>query len=134
MVIASLLGLPAFLAYFCLASIAIVLYLVVYTRITRHDEFAMIAANSAAAAVALGLSLVGFSLPVASAIAHSANIVDCAIWSIIALVVQVLVYFAARIPVSDLGDRLEKGEMGAAVWLGSVSVTAGVLSAASMSY
>jgi putative membrane protein len=134
MVAASLQGLPAFLAYFCVAAVAVILYLVVYTRITRHDEFAMIANNSAGAAVALGLSLVGFSLPVASAIAHSANIFDCAIWSLIALVVQILVYFAARIPVPNLAQKLEAGEMAAAVWLGFASITAGALSAASMSY
>ncbi|HET9903215.1 MAG TPA: DUF350 domain-containing protein [Xanthobacteraceae bacterium] len=134
MVAASLQGLPAFLAYFCTAAVAVILYLLVYTRITRHDEFAMIADNRPAAAVALGLSTLGFALPLYSAIAHSANILDCAIWSVIALIVQVLVYFAARIPVPGLAKRLAAGEMAAAVWLGSISVTAGILSAASMTY
>jgi putative membrane protein len=46
---ATLAGLPAFLVYFC-----------------RN--------NNPAAAIALGLSLLGFSLPLISAIAHSANV------------------------------------------------------------
>jgi putative membrane protein len=101
---------------------------------TPHDEFGLIRANVPAAAIALGLSLLGFALPVASAIAHSANIVDCAIWSVIALIVQVIAYFVAQIPDRDLSKRIAAGELASAVWLGLVSVTAGLLSAASMSY
>jgi putative membrane protein len=132
MAIASLAGLPAFLAYFCVSLVAVVAYLVIYTRITPHDEFALVRANVPAAAVALGLSLIGFALPVASAIAHSANIVDCAVWSVIALIVQIIVYFLARIPDPDLSKRIAAGEMASALWVGLASVTAGLLSAASM--
>jgi putative membrane protein len=134
MVLASLQGLPAFLLYFCVAAVAIVAYLFVYTRITAHDEFTLIAANVPGAAVALGLSALGFSLPVASAIAHSVDILDCAIWSVIALIVQVIVYYAARIPVPNLSKRIADGELAPAIWLGLSSVTGGVISAASMTY
>ena len=86
------------------------------------------------AAIALGLSLLGFALPVASAVAHAAESVDCIIWSVIALFVQIIAYYVARIPVPDLSERIEAGEMAAAIWLGLASVTAGVLSAASMTW
>jgi putative membrane protein len=132
MAIASLAGLPAFLMYFCVSLVAVVAYLVIYTWITPHDEFALVRANVPAAAVALGLSLVGFALPVASAIAHSANIVDCAVWSVIALIVQIIVYFLSRIPDPELSKRIAAGEMASALWVGLASVTAGLLSAASM--
>jgi putative membrane protein len=132
MAIASLAGLPAFVMYFCVSLVAVVAYLFIYTRITPHDEFALVRANVPAGAVALGLSLIGFALPVASAIAHSANIVDCAVWSVIALIVQVIVYFLARIPDPELSKRIAAGEMASALWLGFASVTAGLLSAASM--
>ena len=112
----------------------LVVYVFVYTRLTAHDELALLRANVPGAAISLGLSMLGFALPVASAIAHSADILDCAIWSLIALCVQVLVYFAARIPVPDLSQRIQAGELAAPIWLGLASVTAGVLSAASMTY
>jgi putative membrane protein len=134
MVVSSLAGLPAFLVYFCVSAAVVVGYLFIYTRITPHDEFALIRANDAAAAIALGMSLIGFALPVASAIAHAANIVDCAIWSVIALIVQIIAYFVAQIPDPDLSKRIAAGELASAVWLGMVSVTAGLLSAASMAY
>lgn len=54
MILQSLAGLPAFLLYFCTGLIAVVLYLFVYTRVTRHDEFKLICDNHPAAAIALG--------------------------------------------------------------------------------
>ncbi|HZO45213.1 MAG TPA: DUF350 domain-containing protein [Xanthobacteraceae bacterium] len=134
MVLQSLAGLPAFLLYFCVSLVAIVIYLLVYTWITHHDEYDLISRNVPGAAIALGLSLLGFALPVASAVAHAADIVDCVIWSFVALIVQILVYYVACIPVSGLSGRIAKGEMAAAIWLGLASVTAGVLSAASMTW
>jgi putative membrane protein len=106
MILQSLAGLPAFLVYFCTAIVAVVTYLLVYTRVTPHDEFQLIRDNDPAAAIALGLSLLGFVLPVVSAIAHSANVVDCLIWSAIALVVQIAVYFIVKIPVPNLSAHL----------------------------
>src|SRR5215472_19206651 len=106
MILQSLTGLPAFLAYFCIAFVIVIVYLVVYTRITPHDEFELIRKNVPGAAIALGLSLLGFALPVASAIAHAASLIDCAVWSLIALIVQVIVYFVVRIPVHDLSKRI----------------------------
>jgi putative membrane protein len=134
MVLQSLAGLPAFVAYFCVSLVALVIYVLIYTWLTQHNEYDLIRRNVPGAAVALGLSMLGFSLPVASAVAHAADIVDCIIWSIVALGVQVIAYYVARIPVSDLSKRIEKGEMAAAIWLGLASVTAGVLSAASMTW
>src|SRR5262249_9765424 len=133
-VISSLAGLPAFLAYFCLSLVVTAGYLFVYMRITPHDEFALIGANVPGAAVSLGLSLLGFAMPVAVAVAHAANLVACLIWSIVALIVQVIVFFLVRIPVPDLSKRIAAGELAPAIWLGLASLTGGLLSAASMSF
>jgi putative membrane protein len=132
MILQSLTGLPAFLVYFCTAIFAVVVYLFVYTRITPHDEFKLIRDNDPAAAVALGLSLLGFTLPVVSAIAHSANILDCLIWSLVALIVQVVVYYVVKIPVPNLSAKIAAGELAPAIWLGLSSLAAGALNAASM--
>jgi putative membrane protein len=134
MVIQSLAGLPAFLVYLCTATLVVMLYLFVYTRITAHNEFELIRRNNPGAAVALGLSLLGFTLPVVSAMTHAANVIDCVIWSIIALVVQVIVYYAVRIPVPNLSKRIEDGELAPAIWLGLASLAAGALNASSMIY
>ena len=134
MILQSLAGLPAFLVYFCTGLFAVVVYLLVYTRITVRNEFQLIRDNDPAAAIALGLSLLGFVLPVVSAIAHAANVVDCLIWSAIALIVQIVVFFLVKIPVPNLSARIAAGELAAAIWLGLSSLAAGALNAACMIY
>jgi len=109
-----------------------VAYLLIYTRITPHNEFQLIRDNDPAAAVALGLSLLGFVLPVVSAIAHSANVLDCLVWSLVALIVQIVVYYLVKIPVPNLSQRIAEGQMAPAIWLGLSSLAAGALNAASM--
>ena len=134
MILQSLAGLPAFLAYFCTALVAVTLYLFVYTRVTPHNEFQLIRDNVPGAAISLGLSLLGFALPVVSAMTHAANILDCLIWSLIALIVQIAVYFIVKIPVPNLSSRIAAGELAPAIWLGLSSLAAGALNAASMIY
>lgn len=132
MVLQSLSGLPAFLIYFVCASVLVAAYVYVYTWITTYDEFALIGQDKPGAAIALGLSLIGFALPLTSSIAHSDGILDMAIWGVIALIVQVAVYYLARIPVPDLSQRIANGEVAPAIWLGAASIAAGMLNAASM--
>jgi len=127
-------GLPAFLAYFCTAFIISILFVIIYVRATPYDEFELIKNNVPGAAIALGLSLLGFALPVASAIAHSQNLLDCAVWSVIALIVQLIIHFVVRIPVHDLPRRIAAGEIAPAIWLGLASLAGGTLNAACMTY
>jgi putative membrane protein len=128
----SLSGLPAFLIYVVLAAVLVGAYLFVYTWITAHNEFDLVRAGNTGAAISLSLSMIGFALPLTSSIGHADSVVDMVIWSVIALIVQVGVYYLARIPVPDLSRRIEAGEVAPALWLGAASVTAGMLNAASM--
>ena len=59
-------GLPNFLAYFGVAIALLLIFSVVYARLTPHHEFALIRENKSAAAIAFGGSLLGFVLPLFS--------------------------------------------------------------------
>ena len=72
--------------------------------------------------------------PLVSAIAHSANVLDCLIWATIALIVQVIVFFLVKVPVPNLSARISAGELAPAIWLGLSSLAAGLLNAACMIY
>ena len=62
---------------------------------------------------------------------HRVTLIDAG-ERVVALIVQVLAYYVARIPMRDLSRRIAAGEMGPAIWLGCVSVTGGLINAASM--
>ena len=75
----------------------------------------------------------GFALPVASAVAHAANIVDCIIWSVIALARPDHCLLRRAHPgVRICRSESRRAKWLPAIWLGLASLTAGILSAASM--
>jgi putative membrane protein len=130
----SLSGFDDFLLYFALSIVFVVLHLAIYVRVTPYREFALIRAGNPAAAASLSGSLLGFVLPLASAVVHSVNLWDMALWAAIALVVQIAVYVGVRVVVPDLPRHIPEGKVGAGVFLGVMSLAAGILNAASMSY
>lgn len=130
----SLQGLDEFLVYFGLCIVFVVLFLAIYVRVTPYREIRLIREGNSAAAASLSGALIGFVLPLASAVEHSLNPYDLAIWATIALVVQLLVYAATRLVLPDVGRDIPAGKVASGVFLGALSVGAGILSAASMSY
>ena len=119
---AAISGLPSFLLYFGIAVGLVALYLFVYALVTAHNEFALIRQNVLSAAVSLGLSLIGFALPLSSAIVHARNVIELIVWGVVALVVP------------NLSERIASGELSSALFLGAASLAAGIINAASMTY
>jgi putative membrane protein len=123
-----------FAEFFGLALALVILYLVVYVLATNHNEFALIRANILSAAIALGMSLIGFALPLSSAIVYTHNLANFFMWGVVALVVQILVYWLVRLLLPDLSRRIAAGEVTAALFLGCASLAAGIVNAAAMSF
>jgi putative membrane protein len=130
----SLSGFDDFLLYFGLSIVFVLLYLAIYVRVTPYREFALIRAGNPAAAASLAGSLIGFVLPLASAVVNSVNPWDMGLWAAIALAVQIMVYLAVRFIVPDVTRHIPEGKVGAGVFLGVVSLAAGILNAACMTY
>lgn len=127
-------GLPDFLLYLGTATGLIGLYLLIYTLATAHNEIALIRRDVTAAAIALGGSLLGFTLPLAVAIYNARSLLDCLIWGLIALVIQIAIYWLVRLAVPDLSRRIEEDRAAAALLLGAASLAGGVVNAAAMTY
>lgn len=127
-------GMPAFLAYLAVSIALTLVYVFVYSAVTPHNEFELIRKNNSAAMVAFTGSLLGFVLPLASAVANSTSIGDLVIWGLVALVVQLLAYFLLRLPIDNLSGRIAEGQVAAGGWLGAGSLAAGLVNAACMTY
>jgi len=128
----SLAGLPAFLSYLGAALVVLLVFAIVYTQITAHDEFALIRQGKSAAAVALGGSLLAFVLPLCSAIIHSVSLIDFLIWAAIALVIQIATFFVVRVFVPNLSQRISANEMAAGIFVALASIAVGAINAACM--
>src|SRR3984885_10434496 len=128
----SFLGLPAFLSYFAIAILLLLLFGFIYTRLTAHDEFELIRHGKSSAAIALGGSLLAFALPLCSAIVHSVSLVDFAIWGVIAMVIQIITFFGVRIFLQNLSQRISNNEVSAGLFVALTSLAVGAINAACM--
>lgn len=130
----SLGGLDDFLVYFFVSLVLVALFLAIYVRVTPYRELALIREGNTAAAASLSGAMLGFIIPLASAIANSVALWEMLLWGAIALIVQLLAYGAARLLLPQLAQDIPAGKTSQGVFLGALSVGVGILNAASMIY
>ena len=88
----------------------------IYRWITPHDEGALIRSGNMAAAVALGGALLGYVIPLASALAHTSTLPEFVAWAILAGVIQIVTFWVVRrVALPDVSARIERGEMSTAL-------------------
>jgi putative membrane protein len=131
----SLATLPGFITHFLAGLVLLGAAIFVHVKVTPHDEMALLRRGNTAAAVAFGGTVLGFAIPLHSAIAHSANLVDAAVWGVVALAAQLGAWFAvARLLGSTHAEAMEEeGAMARAVVKAAVAVAVGALNAGAMS-
>ncbi len=130
----SLSGLYAFLGYFGTSCALLVLFCFIYLWVTPYHELRLVREGKCAPAVSFGGAVIGFVIPLASAIAHSLSFLDMFLWALVALVVQVLVFLVLRLSLTGLVHDIAEDRMGPAVIVAVFSSAAGILSAASMTW
>ncbi|WP_164479326.1 DUF350 domain-containing protein [Methylocystis rosea] len=127
-------GLLAFAAYFAAALAFCAAFCITYVWLTPHREFELIVReHNASAAIALGGSLIGFSIALAGAIHNTQAPLQFVAWGFVAFAVQVLAYRLARLGHPGLSHAIQQNAIAAALWVAAVSISAGILSAACMS-
>lgn len=127
-------ALVKFLTYFGTALFLTVLFAFIYAKITPYQEVRLIREGKTAAAYSMTGALLGFVIPLASAIVHSVSLPDMVVWGVVALVVQLATYFVVSRIFRNLSEEIAADRVGKGLFLGGVSVIVGILNAASMSY
>ena len=123
-----------FLVYFGVAIAFEAVFIALYMAVTPHYEATLIKQGNAAAAISLGGAVLGFTLPLASIIIHSVSLLDMAVWSVVALLVQLAVYLLVNFLLRGISRRIEEGNVAAATTLAVASLAIGMINAASMTY
>lgn len=131
-VMTSLSTFPSFAIYFVTAIVLMAVFLVLYANFTPHREIRLIRGGNIAAAITLVGGMLGFVIPLASVISHSAVLLDVVIWGVIALAVQIGGFLVARTILPHLPEAIERGNVSDAIFLGGLSVSLGILDAACM--
>ena len=77
--------------------------------------------------------MLGFVLPLASAIAHSVSLLDLAVWGGIALLIQLSAFALLHLLLRDLPAQIEQDHLAMALMVALASVVVGLIAAAAMS-
>jgi putative membrane protein len=126
-------GFDDFLVYLGIAAVLLAVFVAIYVRITPYREIALIRDGNMAAAFSLSGTIIGMVLPLSSAVQNSVNLIDLGVWCTIALAVQLIVFIVARIALPNIVHDIPAGKQASGVFLGAISVAAGMLNAAAMS-
>ncbi len=130
----SLRGVDDFVAYLAASIALFVVFVAIYVRITPYRELALIREGNVAAATTLSGAILGFVIPLASAVAHSVAFVDMILWGGIALVVQLCAYGVARLLLPTIGTDIPAGRVAPGIFVAALALGVGILNAACMSY
>ena len=133
-ILASFGGFDDFLLYLAISGVLLAIFVAIYVRITPYHEMALIREGNMAASFSLSGTLIGMVIPLSTAVKFSVNPVDMAIWGFIALAIQLLMYMIARIALPTIALDIPAGKQSAGFFLGAISIAAGILNAACMSY
>lgn len=130
----ALAGVGPFFMYFLPAIALVLIFMWVYTKFTPYNEGELIRENNVAAAIAYLGALLGFTFPLASALANSVNLIDFVVWSVLAGIAQLATFLIFRAFYPQIADRVKAGEIAATTKLAGWSVMVGILNAAAITY
>jgi putative membrane protein len=121
--------LPAFAGFFVTAIVLMLAFLAIYVAITPYSELALIRAGNEAAAVSLGGAVIGFALPIAVSVAVSHSLYAMIGWGVVASVVQLLAFVAARLAMPRLNESIAQGKLASGIFIASLAIGVGILNA-----
>ena len=123
-----------FLIYLAVAVALLAVFVAIYIRVTPYREIQLIREGNMAAAFSLSGALLGFIVPLASAVQHSVNLLDMALWGLIAMLVQLAAFVVVKLLIPSLTEDIPANKTSTGFFLGSLALGVGLLNAACMSY
>jgi len=125
-------GFPVTLLHAAVTILLLVLGAALYAMLTPYREIALIREGNSAAAVAFGGVMVGLAIPLAVSLSASTSIREIAIWGAATIVVQLLAFRIVDFILTGLPQRIQEGEVSAAVLLVSAKLATAVILAAAV--
>ena len=122
-----------YLIHLLLAAALLIVFFVIYTRVTPYNEVLLIRQGNQAAALSLGGALLGFSATIASSLMHTADYQQFFAWAFGAMVVQLLAYVVTTRLLRMSKDQIESNNSAFGGLLGAISLSIGAINAACIS-
>jgi len=121
---------PEFALYFMAGLSLIGVATAVFVRLTPFPEMQLIGQGNQAAAWLFFGTVLGFALPVASAIAHSVSLPDMLAWTTLGLLVQYLAHLGIRALLPGFVQGIRDGVTSLGIASAGLSISVGLVNAA----
>lgn len=125
-------GFPVMLLHLAVTFGLLGLAATVYALLTPWREIHLIRQGNVAASVAFASVLVSLAIPLAVSLSVSSSIRDIAIWGVATVVLQLLVFRIVDLVLTGLPQRIERGEVSAAIVLAGAKLASGLVVAAAL--
>lgn len=126
-------GFPVFLLHAGVTVLILLAAAALYILLTPHKEIALIREGNSAAAISLGGVLIGLALPLSTSLKASTNVIEIALWGVVTVVVQLLVFRLVDLILRGLPKRIQEGEISAAALLVGAKIATAIIVAAARS-
>lgn len=125
-------GLPILLLQFSVTLALLGVGVACYNAITPFHELGLVREGNTAAGIVLGGNFVALAIPLAATLATSLVTLDILIWGVVALLLQLLAFFAAARLIPGLRGMIEGNNTAAACMLVGIQVAVALLNAGAM--
>lgn len=127
----------AFLLFFITAVVFVLVFLFLYAKVTPYDDYKMIfQENNLSASIGFGGALLGLCIPLYSALVNSVSYIDFIMWAVVAIFIQLTFAYAMTRTKGKFSfeQHITDNSVPVGVFMAFLSVSIGLLNAASMSY
>ena len=122
-------------AVYLFAGLALlVLFFLIYTRVTPYKETELLKNGNRASAYFLSGSMLGFSATIAASILTHSSFASFLGWAVGALFVQIIVYLLLDKLFTNLAKYIEENNGAIGIMSGSAAFCAGLINAACLYY
>ena len=125
-------GFPVMMLHLVITLALLVAAATVYALLTPWREVHLIRQGNTAAATGFGAVLLSLAIPLAVSLSVSDTIRDIVIWGVATIVLQLLVFRVVDLLLTGLPQRIERGEVSAAVVLAGAKLATSLIIAASL--
>ena len=125
-------GFPITLLHAGVTLLMLLIGATIYSLLTPYKEIHQIREGNSAAAVAFGGVIIGLAIPLAASMAASTSVRDIVLWGGATIVLQLFVFRLVDFLLAGLPNRINEGEVSAAVLLVSAKLAAALVLAAAV--
>lgn len=122
-----------YLQYIALAVVMTGCFAFIYLIITPLKEIKLIKEGNIACAISFGGALIGFCITITSSMSTSLSLLGFLIWSLLATIIQLLVYFVATRIVKNASVELANNNIAVGCLFAAFSITIGLINGAALS-